>query len=157
MRFYFCEVCEYFHSSFHHPRASILLGYTDANGGIIMAEENLTIDLSTLTGPVNVYASLGDLYDGPNETGNIVTDPITSAVYSLPDGNVATITSQTGTGQATLDLTLADGTTTLSVTFTCASGATGTGQATITVTGTEAAAGAAPQSVHINLSTTPPA
>ena len=160
MRFYLCATCKYFHSSFHHPKASTWLAYTDSNGDIIMAENNLDIDLSTLTGPVTVYAAVGNLYDGPNETGNVVTDTVVSANYTLADTTVASITSQDGTGSATLDLTQVDGVATLDLTFTTGTGATGTGQATITVTGAEAVAPPAPapaQSAQINLSTTPPA
>jgi hypothetical protein len=139
----------------------VLLGYEDDEGDVIMAEEVLDVDLSTLTGPVKVYASLGDLYDGPDESGNIVSDTIASASYTLSDDTLATIESQDGVGNAVFDLTLADGTETVNVSFSTASGATGTGVGQIVISAAEAGGGGGTTgtavSVHIDLSLTPPA
>jgi hypothetical protein len=159
---YFCEICQHFHMRRRHPRAEILFGIDNGEGDIIMAEEQLDVDLSTQTAtPVVVYASLGNLYDGPSESGNIVTDTVTAATYSVTDETVATVASQDGVGNATFDLTGTDGETLINVGFTTASGATGTGVGKVTVSGSEPAPGGGgggpAVSVHIDLSLTPPA
>lgn len=121
-----------------------------------MAEQDLAVDLSTLAGPVNVFASLGELTDA---TGNVVTDTIASASYTLTDATLASITSQDGVGNAEFALALVDGVETVNVSATTGSAATVTGAATITITGAESKDTATNVAVQLSLTApaTPPA
>ena len=152
MRFYFCVICNCIHSSHRHPTAEILLGTElDSNGEIIMASQDLTVDLSTESGPV--YATIGTLY----ADGQPITDTVASATFAVEDTGIASINSQDGVSEAQIVLAGVDGSTNVSLQFTTSTGATGTGVALLTVTGVAGGGTGVTTTADVILSLTPPA
>ena len=115
-----------------------------------MASTDLTVDLSTESGPV--YATLGQLF----ADGQPITDTVSEATFAVEDTGIASINSQDGVGEAQLVLAGVDGSTNVSVQFTTSTGATGTGIALLTVTGVSGGGGVT-TTADVILSLTPPA